>query len=127
MEKVKLIDRDGFTVSLTKEEIANSLKKMGNPKGQYNFVYNGHLYTLPLSLYKEDRNVVLQFLASTMPHYKFWQIWLKKWRWYRGQKRQEKWFRANNPKNLIWKPTPFVLEMPWLRLKGKKAVTINVE
>lgn len=141
--QVKLIDRDGDTVRMTTEQIADSIRKMGNPAGKYILI--GEYYVTRFfddtNLTQKQRDLayngkknfsfsldpVLRFRSSTMPHYSRFQLWRKKWRWNKQQKQLEKKFNANNPLNLIWEPTPFVLEMPWLRLKGKKAVTINVE
>lgn len=117
---IRLIDRDGDKVKMTKEDIAESIRKMGNEAVAY--------YLLPKDWTgNTTEHSVIRFKASIMPHYSWFQIMRKKWRWNRLQKKTEKFFKANNPKNLIWEPVPFVLEMPWLRLKGKKAVTINVE
>lgn len=117
---MKLIDRDGHTVKMTKEDIAESLKKMGNPLGVYQLV--------PRDWDRKPHEfVVFLFRPSQLPKYSWFQKQVKEWKWNRKQKQMENWFKVNNPKNLIWKPTPFVLEAPWLRLKGKKAVTINVE
>lgn len=138
---IKLVDRDGHKVKMTKEAIAESIKKMGNPAGHYCLVNDKCSYNYvcingsqPIVSQKTDNfnmkllgEPVLRFRTSTMPNYHFWQIWQKKYRHWRIQKAIEKKFRANNPKNLIWKPTPFVLTMPWLRLRGKKAIMINVD
>lgn len=156
--KIKLLDRDGDTVSMTTEQIAESIRKMGNVDGRYGLIPQGwsivdddpkgNSFKLRadyratradiLSIYSTFHEVdidgsgkfthcVLQFLAFTMPRYSWLQKKRKEWRHNRKQRAIEKAFKANNPLNLIWEPTPFVLEMPWLRLKGKKAVTIGVK
>ncbi len=134
MNKVKLLDRDNMTVHMTEVQIAESIRKMGNKKGKYKLITEIEAEAMPILNDIEATPALLalgmpvvQFRASTMPHYSWLQIMRKKWRWLVKQKASEEAFNATNTHNLIWKPTPFVLEMPWLRLKGKKAVTINVE
>lgn len=121
---VKLVDRDGHTVHMTKEEIAESLRDMGNTAGGYLLV-PWHWGVLQSTHGKGEP--VVQFRASTMPHYRFYQLWDKKFRWWLKQRKLRKAFDRANNMGLIWQPTPFVLERPWLRLKGKRAVTIEVE
>lgn len=116
---IRLLDRDGHTVRMTREEIAESLRKMGNPDGYYLLAYTPDR--------QNEKNIILKFHASTMPHYRFYQLWHKKFRWRLKQRALRKQFDSVNTKGLIWKPTPFVLEMPWLRLKGKRAITIEVK
>ncbi len=127
---IKLIDRDGMTVRMIEEQIADSLRVMGNPPGKY-LLDRGENTYLESAIevtrrYVQRFHQVIQFRASTMPHYSWLQVMRKKWRHNRRQKQIEQAFNWNNPHNLIWTATPFVLEMPWLRLKGKKAVTIEV-
>lgn len=121
---IKLIDRDGDTVRMTKEEIAEGLRDMGNPPGIYYFVPQDRSSLLSDKI--DSWRIVLMFRPKVLPKYSRMQVWRKKWRWYLEQKRKERWFKDNNPMNLIWEPTPFVLERPWLKLVSKKAVAIYV-
>lgn len=137
MERIKLIDQDGHIVCMTKEDIAESLRVMGNPGGLYGLfsgddkcLANGDVTFLEVDSVSGRQRVVrpvLQFRSYKLPNYSWWQKKIKEWRWYLGQRTAKRQFDAVNTKGLIWESTPFVLKMPWLLLKGKKAVTIEVK
>lgn len=62
---ITLIDRDGDTVKMTKEEIAHCLRMMGNPPGWYRLLGKG--------LQPEDlERDVIQFRVEGEPHYTLW-------------------------------------------------------
>jgi hypothetical protein len=115
---IPLIDREGYTLYMSKEEIAESVKDMGNPPGTYEFV---------LSTTDRNDEWTIKMFRASHPRYRFYQIWSKRFHWWLKQKRIEKQFNRINNRGLIWKSTPFVLERPWLKLKGRKAVIINIE
>jgi hypothetical protein len=114
---IKLIDREGYKVSMSKEEIAGSLRDMGNPPGVYEFVLN--------TTDRNDEWAVKMIRAKHNP-FRFYQVWHKRFRHYLKQREARKAFDKVNDRGLIWKPIPFVLERPWLRLRGNKAVIIYV-
>ena len=117
-QRITLLDQDGHTVKLSKEEIAACLKEMGNPAGRYEMV--------PVDIGVVSRNytayTVLQIRARTRPNYSRFTLWQKKRMGSKLLDRKVPMMIAGKEQMVLQEAKPV-----WLRLKRGKVVTINVE
>ena len=113
---IHLIDQDGHTVKMTKEEIALSLKLMGNPEGTYLFVHRDETEKM-----SSVPGVVLAIRPANYPKYSWLQMFLKR-------RKKSKLLDQNvlvefaGEKGIVEQKASPV----WLRLKHKKRELIYV-
>lgn len=109
---VSLLDQDNHTVRMTEAQIGESLRKLGNPPGEYTLI--------PLKgIYMDATNPVLCFRPSITPKYSKLQMLHKYLKNSVLLNKKRKFYFAGREQSII-EPGRLVT----LRVKGSKRVTI---
>lgn len=117
-KRIALLDQDGHTVRLTKEEIAACLKAMGNPEGLYHLLTERHYQRA----YVDHSHCAIRIRARTRPNYSWFTLWRKKRMGSRLLDRKVPMMIAGKEQMVPQEAKPV-----WLRLKKNEVVTIKVK